>query len=849
MQSESVSNLSSKLISLINDTGFHIFEQDKIPQKNAILDDLPKNLHPLVKTWLNKNYNSRLYIHQSKALSNFLEGKDICIATATASGKSLIFISAALHLLLSDEDSKVLVFYPSRALIRDQMIKWKEACSTFGLVPCFIDGSVQVGLREQYIEHHRIILMTPDVAHAWLLNKLRQPIIQSFLSQLKLLIMDEAHVYDGVFGTNMAFFLRRLFAVSNINQVITSTATIGDAKQFIEALTGRAPYLIDSSIDGAPSPQKQIYSLISENGGFFEKSVALVNHLGQLGLGRFLVFADSRKMVEQIVAIAERLDIEEENEQNELDKINQSILPYRAGYEEEDRADIQDALSNGTLAGVVSTSALELGLDIGDIDIVVLLRTPKNIKSFRQRIGRVGRKHEGYVIIINDIKNPTGNSSLNSLLSMKPEKSWLYLDNIYIQYIHALCAVQEITDWGSIKYDRKPFASLPASFTNMLNNEITPTEGILPELYPLKQRAQNDPHFEFALRSDSGKNFIIAQRYGPNINNLGSVTYSQALREAYPGAMYYYMAKPYRVTKFSYRTAEISVSKGIRYTTQPLLQNMVFPKVNSNIRNCKKSFAGFLMEADLQINERVIGFKEIQGKKSLQYIYGPDSEYYQRPLIRFFESTGIIWFLPDTQLLNENFAKIILNTYSSACGIQERDLDVGSFYMRSSPIWTSECTGLCIYDTTPGSLRLSHRLFDDFKDILDLSRILIEEREDIQEMNMILDEYLKWISTLHSFNVSQLIMQQDVNEADDNWVIVVAPNQKAIFKDLYTDEEVTILEYRYTPHGLMYRLETNDKSETRLVPHANIIPLPGETIMIEANLTTGEIRDIKSDMM
>ncbi|HOV93298.1 MAG TPA: DEAD/DEAH box helicase [Spirochaetales bacterium] len=830
----------SQINTVLDSCGFHIADHVTIDGRQGRFGNIPAGLHPQVSSWLDRQYSGKLYAHQIKALDEFLEGNDVCLATGTASGKSLVFITAAIHLLLSDPAAKVLAFYPARALIRDQMGKWQEACKYFGFLPTFIDGSIATRDREDLLATHRVILMTPDVAHAWLLDHLTSSVIQQFLSRLRLIILDEAHVYDGVFGTNMAFFLRRLFAVADVKQVITSTATIGYPEEFITALLGRYPSLVDSSDDCTPTPSKEIFLVSLNRGAFLDSTALLVKGLAQSNIGRFLVFADSRKMVEQIVSIAARKDADDTEVEEASEDLDGAILPYRAGYEEEDRATIQDSLANGRLAGVVSTSALELGLDIGDIDIVVILRTPKNINSFRQRMGRVGRKHKGYVLIINDSDCAVENRSINQLLSKHAEKSWLYLDNVYIQYIHALCAFQEISDFGTENYNMKSLVSLPKSFMAMLQNELNPTESIPPELYSLRQRGQNDPHIEFGLRSDSGKTFAIVQNSGFN-QNLGSVTYSQALREAYPGAIYYYMAKPYRVTEFSFRRAEITVMRAARYTTQPILQNMVFPRPSGNIKNCMKSFGGFLMESDVQVDERVIGFHERQGKKTTEYKYGPLSQYYQRPIVRFFESTGILWFIPDFSLLTERFARIILETYCGLNGIQERDLDCGTFDMRSSSIWPGGCKGLCIYDTVSGSLRLSHGLYDQFANILDLAGALIEEQEDKAELLKARDEYLEWLTTLRP--ISSIVDASPWIENDDDWQTLVAPHQKAIFKNLYGDEEVEIAEYRYTPRGLMYRLESQDPTDIRLVPNASIFPLPDRTKMIRVNLVTGETYD------
>jgi len=843
MDNNTQQDTTTRLKEMIGSTGLRVFEETVIESRAGSYSPVPDGLNWQLTQHLKDRFPRGLYSHQAQALRIFAEGRDLCMATSTASGKSLVFISAATHLLLEDPQAKVLAFYPAKALIRDQFSKWQEAVAPFDLGLGVVDGSVQTGLREGILQRCRIVLMTPDVAHAWLMSKLNLPAIKGFLTCLRLLIMDEAHVYDGVFGTNMAFFIRRLLSVSGVRALITSTATIGEPERYIEALTGRRPELVGPKDEGSPRPVKSILSLVIESGSFFENTVGVVRAIAQAELGRFLVFADSRKVVEQIVSIAERSD-EEKSEGEESRPAASSILPYRAGYEEEDRAVIQDALAGGTLQGVVSTSALELGLDIGDIDIVVLLRTPRSMNSFWQRIGRAGRQHEGHVLIINDMANLTGSRSLTSVLRKPQETGWLYLDNIYIQYIHALCAAQELTEYGKHSYNRAPFSSLPPAFARMVGNEVSPTEGIEAELYPLKLRAQNGPHYEFALRSDSGKTFSIAERHGPNAHALGSVNYPQALREAYPGAMYYYMARPYRVTAFSYRTAEISVTRGSRITTQPVLQNMVFPKIPGGVRSCRRSEAGFIVEADVQVNERVLGFREQHGKQTEQHLYGPDSNYSQRPLVRFFETTGVLWFFDNQSLLGEAIGELILQAYCSAFGIQDRDLGLGLFFARPSSVWNSECTGLCVYDTVAGSLKLSKRLFHDFLEVLELAEGFVEPDDD--DTAALLDALQSCCERVRGFadHAVEPIAAITAASGESDWKTVIAPGQPAILRNIYGEEEVEVVEFRYTPRGLMYRLRSRDPEEVRMVPCDSLIPLPGQTDLIETNLLTGETRSL-----
>src|SRR5207247_10963368 len=183
---------------------------------------------------------------------------------------SLVFMASAAHELLSDNFARVLVLYPAKALIQDQLTKWNSLLEPLSLTAGFIDGSVPVAERNEILFRRRVVLMTPDVAQAWLMSNLNEKAVAAFRSNLRLLILDEAHVYDGVFGTNMAFFLRRLQAVSSMHRLICSTATLGQPQKFIEKLTGRPTVEIGPSLDGARLAQKDIFVARHNSGDSFD---------------------------------------------------------------------------------------------------------------------------------------------------------------------------------------------------------------------------------------------------------------------------------------------------------------------------------------------------------------------------------------------------------------------------------------------------------------------------------------------------------------------------------------------------------------------------------------------------
>jgi DEAD/DEAH box helicase domain-containing protein len=170
-----------------------------------------------------------------------------------------VFISVAADFALRSRPAKTLTLYPARALIQDQIEKWEAMLEPLGIQPGFIDGGVSTELRPAILRTCQIVLMTPDVAHAWLLSHLGDRAVADFMKTLRLLVLDEAHVYEGAFGTNMAYFLRRLEAATdNTYQVIASTATIGNPAVFTAALLGRSVRSIDSVEDGSPSAPKSV---------------------------------------------------------------------------------------------------------------------------------------------------------------------------------------------------------------------------------------------------------------------------------------------------------------------------------------------------------------------------------------------------------------------------------------------------------------------------------------------------------------------------------------------------------------------------------------------------------------
>jgi DEAD/DEAH box helicase domain-containing protein len=762
-------------------------------------------------------------------------------------------MSTAAHLLLEDPKARVLALYPARALIQDQLAKWNAMFSPLDLAVGYIDGGVMVSARAGILAASHVILMTPDVAHAWLLGNASSPAIARFLSRLLLLVLDEAHVYEGVFGTNMAYFLRRLQAVASPLQIISSTATVGAPDGFIERLSGRRPVVLGGGDDGSPAPPKTVLAARDDQGKGFQTMANLLRDLARAGLGRFLAFGDSRSMVEQLVAASRRARAEETDESDDAEQeeesgdephagsrvAGQALLPYRAGYETEDRNAIQAALACGELAGVASTSALELGLDIGEIDIVVLLNLPPTAKAFWQRLGRAGRRRDAVCVILDNAGNLARlRGGLDGYLARAAEPSWLYLDNRYIQYTNALCAALELRTSG--RSDRAtgwPFDSLPESFRRLLANELNPTEVVAPDLYPLKQRAEGGPHHEFPLRTGMDQSFRVRTPQGIG---LGTVTFAQLLREAYPGAIHYYMARPYRVFQYKYRAGEVWVRRTKHWTTKPISQAMVFPRFQGGVFSVWLAADAFVAEAEMQVSERVLGFVEQRGSVKEEHRYGPTSPYYGRDLNRFFETTGVCWRVPGRGAAGEAVALAVAEAFCESFGVQSRDVGVGMFHSKSSPLGAETCQGYCVFDATSGSLRLTQRLGESFADVV--ATALDAARRNGE------DEIAVGLAALQAF-VGHLVSAPvpaagPSSPVDSEWVRVIAPGSRAVFRGQVEPQEVEVVGVRYTPQGLMYELRSPEPGVKWIVNTAVVEAIHGVSEERLFNPTTGDLDDI-----
>ena len=386
-----------------------------------------------------------LYTHQCQAIEKLRDGKNITITTPTASGKTLAFNIPVFERMYQDKSCTALYLYPTKALSNDQLkgIIEFEKLSKIPVSPHVYDGDTPRNKRPKIREESRIIISNPYELHHVLSWHYKW---QKFLSNLAFVVIDEAHRYRGVFGSNVAFLIRRLQRILTFYgarpQYVVSTATLANPQEFSEKLVGVSFDVID--IDGSPQGEKYF---MFYNPYYGDGTLSIHQETKDLFLFylrnnlQTLCFTVSRKMAELITIWAKK----------ELEKsdphITERIAAYRAGYLPDERREIENKLKNGFLMGVTSTNALELGIDIGSLDSVIISGYPGTVISTWQQAGRAGRGVDESVVTLVAFQNPLDQYFMHHpdmFFGRSHENAIIDLVNPYIVAGHIMCAASEL---------------------------------------------------------------------------------------------------------------------------------------------------------------------------------------------------------------------------------------------------------------------------------------------------------------------------------------------------------------------------------------------------------------------
>jgi DEAD/DEAH box helicase domain-containing protein len=523
----------------------------------ATLVDPPADLHPDVLAALSRAGIERLYSHQARALEAAWEGP-LIVTTGTASGKSLCFNLPTLEILCRDAHARALYLYPTKALAQDQA----RALARFGLGdrlrPAIYDGDTPREARTQIRRRAGVVLTNPDMLHLGILA--HHESWANFFANLAVVVIDEAHVYRGVFGSHVANVMRRLRRVAaaygTAPRFLLASATIANPVELAERLTGlEGVGLIDE--DGAPAPRRQIAiwnppltdAALGARRSSLGEAAELLARLVRDG-ARVICFMKSRKGVELLARLVREelerdADLPGERGKSlvDVESLADLVVPYRAGYTPQQRRDLEGRLMRGELRAVITTDALELGIDIGELDAAVVVTFPGTVASLRQMWGRAGRRGRGLAVYI------AGEDALDQFFCRHPdeflerpvEAAILDHENPQIHLAHLLCAAFE-----------GPLSSADAE---ILGPRWEAYAEILLGRGQLRRRRDSAayvprnpadyPAAAVSLRSASLDSFAIVDTTSGEL--LGTTEAARAFSTVHQGAIYLHLGRSYEV--------------------------------------------------------------------------------------------------------------------------------------------------------------------------------------------------------------------------------------------------------------------------------------------------------------
>jgi DEAD/DEAH box helicase domain-containing protein len=420
----------------------------EIEPQEANTVPMPDSLDARLKAALEKRGIASLYTHQAAAYEAVRNGEHIVAVTPTASGKTLCYNLPVLQAIAEAEHSRALYLFPTKALAQDQKSELHEIIEEMG-VPIYsytYDGDTAPGIRQKIRQAGHIVITNPDMLHSAILPHHTKWV--SLFENLRYVVIDELHTYRGVFGSHVANVIRRLKRICSFYGskpiFICTSATIANPKELAEHLTGESMTLIDNN--GAPRGRKHFVfynpPVVHPSFNIRKSATVEVNRLAKQFLEngiQTIVFARSRVRVELILSHLQELV---------KDRLGpKTIRGYRGGYLPKERREIEKGLRSGEIIGVVSTNALELGVDIGQLQVCIMTGYPGTVASTWQQAGRAGRRHGDSVVIMVASSNPIDQYIVQHpeyFFDRSPETARINPDNMLILVDHLKCAAYEL---------------------------------------------------------------------------------------------------------------------------------------------------------------------------------------------------------------------------------------------------------------------------------------------------------------------------------------------------------------------------------------------------------------------
>jgi DEAD/DEAH box helicase domain-containing protein len=576
------------------------------PAREAQTAPIPEFLPARLLEALKARGIASLYTHQARACELAHEGRNVVVVTPTASGKTLCYNLPILGELVQNPEARALYLFPTKALSQDQLVELNRWTEKLGeeIRTFTYDGDTPQDARKAIRARGNLVITNPDMLHAGILPHHTK--WQRLFENLRYVVIDELHYYRGVFGSHLANVLRRLKRIAQFYgshpQFICTSATIANPAELATRIIEENVFLVDEN--GAPSAEKYLVfynpPVVNLQLGIRRSYLNETRRIARTFLARGLqtiVFANSRLATEILVTY-----LKEDFSRAPL--APEAVRGYRGGYLPLERRAIERDLRNGRLLGVVATNALELGIDIGSLDVAVLAAYPGTIASTWQRVGRAGRRQGTSAAVLVASSAPLDQFMVQNpeyFFGRSPEHGYVNPDNLLILLNHLKCAAFELP----LREDEK-FGSLDLGRLCEHLEEVGflhhTTDGWhwVSESYPADA---------ISLRSVSSDNFVIVDTTG-EAKVIGEADFSSALTTLHEKAIYIQDGQQYHVERLDYDDRKAYVHQvtseyftdAISYTKIKVLERFDSAPIGPASKN----------HGEVQVNTQVVGFKKIK---------------------------------------------------------------------------------------------------------------------------------------------------------------------------------------------------------------------------------------------
>jgi len=486
----------------------------------------------------------QLYRHQGEAVEHILSGRDTIIVTPTASGKSLCYNLPVLNRLLQEPEARALFLFPTKALAQDQRAELESTVDQLGvdIKTYTYDGDTPADARSAIRSAGHIVITNPDMLHTGILPHHTKWV--RLFENLRYVVIDELHQYRGVFGSHVACVLRRLLRVARFYGsrpvFVCCSATIANPRELAERLTGRSFALVDRN--GAPAGEKHILfynpPLVNRQLGIRRSSLLEGRRLARRLLAngvQTIVFARSRLQVEVLLSYLREGFSE------------QAVRGYRGGYLPRERRAIERGLREGSIRGVVSTNALELGVDIGSLQASVLIGYPGSISSAWQQMGRAGRRSDVSLAVMVASSSPLDQHIISQpdyFFRQSPEHGLINPENLFILVSHVKCAAFELPFRRGERLGEIPVEEI---LDYLAERRVLHRSG--DQWFWM---ADNFPAEDISLRSAAAENFVVVDISSPEHRIIGEVDEFSAPMLIHEEAIYLHEGRQFQVERLDF---------------------------------------------------------------------------------------------------------------------------------------------------------------------------------------------------------------------------------------------------------------------------------------------------------